>query len=380
MKLTVDFSALRLVVNNMGATNVDFELDLLVKDIDPIAAMLETGLELGKDIQLSDISSDFGVLSAKGQQLMLYIPDQGSNLEEVIQYGLDTQNGKKVHVAECTTLRTMRAEGRFPRYDVISRSDGKFPVFGYQNRQDEHHEAQLRVCKNCLTALNYKGYSSSAWNEKQQVFDNFNYQHFFETYSSHFKSLPGKDSSYNSSSYTEDWPSISARIKAKHDSSCQQCGVNLESIRRLLHVHHISGVKTDNRDQNLRSLCADCHKKQPRHEQLFVKHQDILAINVLRKQQSKFDVHNYQQLISYADTALEGLLKRCESNRLAIGELGVSLSHNGVLLPLDLAWPRSKVAVFIDPTKMHAAKEQGWNVFTVNQALVFFSKFQRMVR
>jgi len=156
--------------------------------------------------------------------------------------------------------------------------------------------------------------------------------------------------------------------------------VNLESIRRLLHVHHISGVKTDNRDQNLRSLCADCHKKQPRHEQLFVKHQDILAINVLRKQQSKFDVHNYQQLISYADTALEGLLKRCESNRLAIGELGVSLSHNGVLLPLDLAWPRSKVAVFIDPTKMHAAKEQGWNVFTVNQALVFFSKFQRMVR
>lgn len=382
MKLTVDFSALHQAVDHMGAADVYFELDLIVTEIEPIAAMLETGVELGKHIQLDEIDSSFGVLSFKGQQLMLYIPDQGCHIEQVILYGRGCAKGKKVHVAECNTLEMMREAGRFQRYGVISRTNGLFPVFGDDEQTGEElsQEAELNVCKNCLKVLNYQGYSTKSQRGRQAVVQRFDFAIFFGTYSSYFNTLPGDNAAKAATNYTDDWAVVSSQIKADNNDSCQQCGVNLQSVRRLLHVHHINGVKTDNSKHNLRSLCADCHKKQPYHGHLLVKHKDMLTINRLRRAQSKFDVHNYKKLVTHADTALEGLILKCQSAKLPIGELGLSIKCDNEYMPLDLAWPRAKVAVLIRERDQKRVMAAGWNVFSVNDALVKFARFQRHVR
>lgn len=379
MKLTVDFSALKRAVSVMGAREREFALTNVLTEIDSINVAFEDGLELGKDIQLNEINSDFGVLSAKGVQLMLYIPDQGGSLDEVLR---DGSKGKKVHVAECSTLESMRNEGRFPRYQVTSRRDGLLPVYGYGTPLDKNDPklARLCVCKNCLTVLNYKGYSTSDWKHKNKVFREFTFDTFFETYSSYFKSLPGKHISQNSGDYPSNWFEISNRVKHERNYTCEQCGVHLIDERKLLHVHHINGVKTDNQLQNLRALCADCHKKQPRHDHLVVKHQDVLTINRLRQEQFKFNVHQYDELIAYADTATEGLLRRCENARVPIAELGIAIQVDGISVALDLAWPRSKVAVLIDMKQQDKVQSKGWTVFSVNDALVGFQQFQRHLR
>ncbi len=41
-----------------------------------------------------------------------------------------------------------------------------------------------------------------------------------------------------------------------------------KEFRRYLHVHHKNGLKSDNRKQNLRGLCIDCHEKEDHHNQL----------------------------------------------------------------------------------------------------------------
>lgn len=86
--------------------------------------------------------------------------------------------------------------------------------------------------------------------------------------------------------YTQDWDNISATYRKKQRYICQNCGVDLSSERRLLHVHHKNRDKGDNREKNLIALCASCHKMQPYHEQrLDVPHSDLKKISLLRTQQ-----------------------------------------------------------------------------------------------
>ncbi|AZQ84262.1 HNH endonuclease [Colwellia sp. Arc7-635] len=379
MKLTVNFAQLHHCVQLMGAEEADFELGLAFKDIDPIDAALRDGQELGKDIDLIDIEHTKGVLSYKGRQIMLYIPDQGSNIRNVIQ---DGKQGRRIHIAECSTLQQMRETGRFPRYQVTNEMSGYVPVYGvdsdtYQGVEDKAH---LGTCMNCLRILNYQGYLLKGKLERHSIFEKFSFINFFETYSSYFKSLPVSGQSKGLTTYSSDWSSISSTMKNKVNYMCEQCGVDLDTEKKLLHVHHIDGVKSNNKSSNLRVLCADCHKKQPHHEHLFIKAGDVLSINRLRREQHKFDNTTYNQLIGCADTALEGLLLKCQSSRLPITELGIAVMYEHISVQFDLCWPRKKVAVLIDMKNATLVKNHGWTVFSASQALEKFQDFQRYIR
>ena len=380
MKLTVNFGQLHHCVQLMGAEEADFELGLAFKDIDPIDAALRDGQELGKDIDLTEIEHSKGVLSYMGRQVMLYIPDQGSNILEVLRNG---EEGRRIHIAECSSLEHMRATGRFPRYQVTADTSGYLPVYGINsdnNQSIDDKKAKLFVCKNCITTLNYQGYAIKSGAEKRDIFINFNLAKFFKHYSSYFKSLPKPSGSEKSASYTPDWKEISARLKKQSNYMCEQCGVDLDSEKKLLHVHHVDGVKSNNQNSNLRVLCADCHKKQPHHDHLYIKASDILTINRLRREQHKFDNTTYNQLIGCADTALEGLLLKCKSSRLPIAELGIAVQYEHTSVSFDLCWPRKKVAVLIDMRNEMLVKKHGWTVFSATQALEQFQDFQRYVR
>lgn len=382
MKLTVDFSALKRAVAPLGTVVTDFSITRGATELESIASHLNQGLILGEDIQLDEIDGSDGILNYDGHQVMLYIPDQGSNIHNVLIDGKQ-KSAKRVHIAECKTIIGMREKGRFnDRYDVISRTDGRFPVIGSEHYSSEEvkGEADLAVCQNCLNLLNHENFSQLNWPEKSQVIKGFSYSKLFETYSSYFKTLPQSSTNIKSSNYSADWPAISAKVRNELNYTCEQCGVDLTNEKKLLHAHHINGNKGNNERANLRVLCADCHKKQPDHQHLYVTNSDVLKINQLRREQHKFDVSNYNNILEYADTALFGLLKKCESTRLPLGELGIVINDNENFVSIDLCWPRRKVAVLINSDNTKVLQKHGWTVFTAFDALKDFEIFQNKVR
>ena len=58
-----------------------------------------------------------GTLEYNGQKLIVYIRDQ----EEYFQ-------PYRFHVADCSTLENMREEGKYDKYVIPTRTDGKFHV------------------------------------------------------------------------------------------------------------------------------------------------------------------------------------------------------------------------------------------------------------
>ncbi|MCL1123393.1 HNH endonuclease [Shewanella surugensis] len=402
MKLNVDFSALHQAIAPLGKVAASFSVTRHVNELESIASHLTIGVILGKDIQLDEIDGSHGVLSYHGDQVMLYIPDQGDEIQFILE---DGKQGCRIHVAECSTLELMRETGRFDRYKVINRVDGFFPVFGrnFKLKQDIKGEADLGVCKNCLTLLNYQGYSSQGHRVKNQVVNAFSFEQLFSTYSAHFNSLPSNKKKGN---YTADWDSISTQLRSELDYTCEQCDVNLTQYTKLLHAHHVNGNKADNGRSNLRALCIDCHKKQPHHSHMRVSNEDVLIINRLRREQHKFDVFDYQQLRDCADTALDGLLQKCQTMGLPQGELGVVINadvnpkpkpkpkpkpgkdngnrdnnwDNNNWIAIDLCWQKRNVAVLIKSENTARLQRHGWTVFSAFEALNEFERFQAKVR
>lgn len=375
MKLTVDFSELLEAVAPLGELNTHFQLTKTLSDL------LTDGIELATgDISLVDGSD--GILSYQGHQVMLYIPDQGNAIDDVLADG-KCKAAKRIHIAECQTLADMRAKGRFNnRYIMTNRSDGQLPVHGtkFNTNIQLSGEAGLAVCRNCLTSLNYKNFSALNSYAKSQLVNTFSFHDFFECYSSYFSSLPNSTTGLNSGNYTSDWPKISADLRSRLNFCCEHCGVNLSLHHHLLHAHHINGNKSDNRRENLRALCVACHKNQPHHEHLFISSLDIERINYLRRKQNKFDVFDYSKLHEYVDTSLQGLTALCERHKLPIPELGHTVKIGQKYIPLDICWPQRHVVVLINKDNRQTLKNNGWMVFNAFDAVSNFDNFQSHIR
>lgn len=70
-------------------------------------------------------------------------------------------------------------------------------------------------------------------------------------------------------SYTDDWQEISERERRRHNWKCEKCGKDCSKNHGDLQVHHINGIKSDNRIYNLIVLCVDCHKEEHAHMRNF---------------------------------------------------------------------------------------------------------------
>ena len=228
----------------MGADLSSFEID---------------GIPL-KKIQPNPIT---GTLEFHGSMVIVYIRDQYTRDQEVLT-NLDPGQLRKFHVADCATLQEMRRKGKFERYVVTNRTDGKFTVNfldGFAKKLIKGGiVCQLHVCMNCLRRLNYHGYCKSK--HKNEIRNTFEIKEFFDKYSSQITTKPKyTDETAPVNVYTEDWEQVSLRFREKAGWKCETCHVYLEQpdIRKFLHVHHIDRQKHNNTPENLQVLCIQCH-------------------------------------------------------------------------------------------------------------------------
>jgi len=276
MNLNVSFEEIDESVRRMGADQVQIgQMMSLPIQGEPIRIKLKHGIEIGiEDVEIARN----GLLTYKGQHVLIYIQDHGWKVEEAERNGAD---GKKFHVSDCRTIDQMKHENRFQRYVATNEMSGKFFVTGTSSH-GEYVEtyAYLNVCKNCLQKLNYRNYTGN----RKAVFAEFSIEEFFAEYESTISQLPDRRAGGPDGKYTDDWPSISEKVKQDAGYRCKVCQVDLGKHRGLLHVHHTNGVKNDNHPDNLRALCALCHAAQPGHGHMKIRENDALTIRRLRKQ------------------------------------------------------------------------------------------------
>ncbi|HIF9191482.1 TPA: HNH endonuclease [Photobacterium damselae] len=349
MKLNISFKSLLKAVEIMEPDQKGkFTLELHESHIDKIS----TELEQGKDVELKDVVIESGLLSYKGRHVTLYIKANGASA--------------RFHVSDCSTLQGMRASGRFERYVVTNNTSGEFIVdSGYGETK-----ARLKVCQNCLRKLNYKGCNTTT--HITPIVQNFNMAEFFATYSSFFPHMPSRIAETAETGYIDDWSKISSHYRVEKKFECEECNVNMRSNRALLHVHHVNGVKSDNRPSNLRALCIDCHSKQPMHEHMALSHRERQTINDLRKQQGLLDdLGEWQELFDYSDPGVHGVLHACRQAYLKLPEINyfVEDSFGGLAARLELAWPKHKFGVAISMNDIEDANSNGWQVLGINDFL-----------
>jgi hypothetical protein len=149
MKLDIDFTALEMLVKNMGAIFTPLppptpENKPAETDWEKIKRILEeTGIVI--DIEDIEISPD-GFTQFKGEQILLHIKEFN------VFYNGRPASLPKFHFYQCTTLEDMRSKGRFKRYVATQRKDGYFLIDKMNEGNTEHDiEVKLDVCRNCLS-------------------------------------------------------------------------------------------------------------------------------------------------------------------------------------------------------------------------------------
>lgn len=260
MKLDVTFFALEQIVRRIGAPESAWSLDaakLAPTQLKPV--FIET------TVTIDQIEFDErGIPTWQGEQVLLYIKDGGHSLDTLLQ---QPDEANRFHVVECETLSGMREKGKFKqKYVATNNTSGKFRCIATDpvTRVTEPDEvfAELKVCKNCLRRLNYKGYTESKSREKTRIWIGFKLDDFFQDFSAKFSSLPNRrDSDTSRNEYTPDWEALSRRFRAAANWICAGCKIELADKKNLLQTHHIDFDKRNNSPSNLTPLCVLCHKE-----------------------------------------------------------------------------------------------------------------------
>lgn len=362
MKIRYDFSALWGIANQLGASRET----LILTRSSAIESIDDRLANSGIEVALSDIDNIGGLLSYENRQVLLYIPDQAQQITAVINGEKD--NGKKFHVAHCSTIKNMKADGRFERYIATTNISGKFHVHGIdiEGNHIDAKDVALYVCQVCLKTLNYK--QAKVENSAKKIRDQFDLTEFFETYTSIFPYMPRRsEQNIGVSGYSSDWDSVSRALRNHAKWHCSDCGVNLSGHQNLLHVHHRDGVKSNNNSINLLVLCAACHRNQPMHGHMHVSYKDMKTINQLRRQTGLIS-NDWRSVLKMVDPAFLGILGLAKARGWPPPELESTLDAK--LPSIEVSWPNKMVAISLADKPINIP---GWRVMKLLEAFPYFS-------
>ena len=127
---------------------------------------------------------------------------------------------------------------------------------------------KMKVCKSCLSKLNYKNFNELSEEEKKEIVNNFSLEEFYKEFDksnldsnqeflNEFKEYEKDLQNY----YPENWSEIAAKYKHRKNYICEYCGKNLSHSKYDLQIIHIDNNKRNNNDNNLKCLCPECLKK-----------------------------------------------------------------------------------------------------------------------
>lgn len=209
--------------------------------------------------------------AVQNRKSALYLVDAWS-------YHLKYNDYPKYHVMDCRTLQGMKRTGQYGRYHASIRTDGRFLVSLSENGEKGLHK--LNICKNCLDLLREQ-YGAGIFPTDPSEFP---LADWFETIerSTTDQNGPVADSfDYQS----ETWQKRSLDCRQEADWKCQECSINLEGDRHLLHSHHKWGTHFSD-PEDLIALCIRCHSKQegqghnllktyPEYQEFMKKYKDL---------------------------------------------------------------------------------------------------------
>jgi len=238
----------------IGADRTNWKL--LSKELLDIKRKLEAGDPITREELLKlreNWKSDRPFIDSDGNYFVLYIDDQS-----VSSWWGGHRNDPKFHIAWCSTLDIMDRIGRRGRYKAkYDIENNEFKI--YNGRRTT--KKLLKVCKVCLKMLAYKGYTNFNGTNEAKIYYEFDMHNFFQEHN--VSSMRGPTHQFHQPGYAKDWSIVSQRMK---EQASYICGASdCKKLSTELHVHHINGVKSDNREDNLIVLCKDCHSKQPLH-------------------------------------------------------------------------------------------------------------------
>jgi len=233
-------------------------------DNEKLRELIRTG-EVEIDLERLEIVDK--VFEFNGRKVIVYIRDQ---IERYFEQGY------KFHLTTCNTISNAFQNKRNSRYIISLRTDGVFKVNlmddGRIKRKDL--EIELKVCKQCLATINYKGYSNIYGNtsSKFKIYSEFSLDEYFKQFksSSLNTTLFDNANSAPENTYPPNWSVFSENIKRRDGYKCTECEVDMSSpnLRKYAHVHHIDANKANNSLSNLITLCIRCHAEKPMHEHL----------------------------------------------------------------------------------------------------------------
>ena len=229
--------------SQMGASFRLFEADL---NMEPDAII--------EGFDSITIASD-DTLEYKSEKVILYIRDPKSD------------DFPKYHIVDCQTLRKMRSAGRYTRYVVTRRTDGRFilnfPPGNLDRAKPETY--RLDICTHCRWyKLRYNcppdAFPLASWFEA--LGDGYETPPIDRLYGPHVAPETAPPSNY-----PPNWKLLSLECRKEARWKCDECDINLKLQPRFLHAHHKWGIR-HNRPADLRALCIGCHAEQRMHGQI----------------------------------------------------------------------------------------------------------------